>query len=85
MNEYLLKMSYFNAAESPQWSLESEDRSTLKIAAQVDIFKWLADGLELDTLKEFVRDNAGLCTFTDFITDTDIKEVLGADMKGVLQ
>ena len=76
MRAYISKMSYFNAAEGGQWGAERSSRDDLKAAAAIDILKWLKDGLDLDTLKEFHKENRQLTSFSDFISSNMINAVI---------
>jgi len=76
MRAYISKMSFFNAAEGAQWSNERSKRADLKVSASIDILKWLKDGLDLDTLKEFHSENKQLTSFSDFISNNMINAVI---------
>jgi len=80
MLQYINKMQYYNAAEGVQWALEKEKREELVTAAQIDIIKMVVEGLDRTELKEFVVNNATLCSFSDFITDKKLDEIMDAEV-----
>lgn len=56
-------MSYYNAAESPQWGNESSARGESSGNMQDTIYSWFLDGVTIEELEEFHKKNRGLTSF----------------------
>ena len=77
MKDYIGRMSYYNAAEGGSWGAERSGREQLKAAAAIDMLSWLQDGLPLEELQTFVKENRQLSSFSDYLTSSMIESVIG--------
>jgi len=65
-------MSYYNAAESPQYGNESNARNHFKNHARETLLTWLEDGVTVEELKTYMKTVPKLCDFGDFIWDSHL-------------
>lgn len=63
--KFINEVSYYNAAESPQWGREQYARGSTMGDVGKTLLSWYDDGISLETLEKFHDENKGLTSFVE--------------------